>query len=501
MAGEHLNSRTLIPPMAWGAVLCVVLIAGCIQPFHDTFTLIGPLGALTGVSLFFFWNLTRRDRRLPITDLGSFYMLAICAYGAIPLILHLFSGMRLSVLSHGRLLAVDPRPDEFAWVGWMHVIFAVSFAYAYLAIREKRLNAVGIPLNISTTTSTILVAMFLMLEGYFFFLKVSAGIDFSTAYDSSLYEHVEAYGQLSATEQQFVAHPLGMLSAIKIGLIIWLISRWTSRAHRWTVIAVMIFSIWSYLEAPGGRYAIISILLAAILTYHHTVRPVRLRAAVMWGFLLMASFFVANIMRGGASSGAQLEAVWGGLEDPSAVFTVSNEFQISYGSVLELQHNLTSGALVNIPWQIYAQDVLLHLPQQLLPFEKVDPVQWYVASTKDPDFFNYGVIAQAILGLGVLELIVRGLVIGAILASAHNWWIRRSHKFWPTFFYIWLAIALYQSFRNTSFHTAPLIVYQWLPVYVLISLTEAFFRRLQRALCSVKSTAKLPAYASGQVPT
>lgn len=500
MAADSLNSRTLVPPITLAAALAVVLIALSLRPIYQVFTLIAPLSALTGICVLFFWNLTRKDRRLPIIDLGSFYMLAILAYGALPLTWHLLSGMHLTVFGHGRLYAIDPAPAEFAQVGWMHVVFALLFACAYLAMRRKPPYASGTHLRVSGTTSKILLAMLLVFQGYFFWVRASTGVEFSTAYDSSLYEQAAAYQQLSLVQQQFIAHPYGMLAAIKIGLIIWLTANWTSRAHRWALISVLVFLVLSYIKAPGGRFTLISMFLAAFLTYHHTVQPIRLRAAVTYSSLLMASFFAANMFRGGDGSGIRVVAIWDAL-DMSTGFSFANEFQISYGSILELHHKLTSGALREIPWQVYLHDLLLVIPQQLLPFEKIDPVRWYVTSTNNPDYFNYGVIAESVLGFGLAELVVRGLMTGLIFAAIHNWWMRKSSKFWPTFFYMWLMIVVYQSFRNTSTHIVPLIIYQWLPVYAVVALLGTVFQQQRPALSSLKPEAGLPGHAIGTDPT
>jgi hypothetical protein len=484
MDREYLNSRTLIPPIAWGTVLAIVILALSLEPIHEVFTLIAPLCALIGISVLFFLNQTRKDRRLPIADLGSFYMLAILAYGAIPLAFHLLSGMNLTVLSHVRLYAIDPAPDEFAQVGWMHVFFAFSFACAYLAMRGKHPYGGVVHVHISGTTSKILLVMLLVFQGYVFWVKASTGVDFSAAYnDNSVYEQAEAYQQLSLVQQQLISHPYGMLAAIKMGLIIWLTTNWHRQPFRWTLITVLGTSVLSYLQAPGSRYLLLSMFLAAFLTYHITVRPIRQRAAVMYFALLMIAFFIANIYRLGTEYIDQLGDLSGVVDK---FFSVSNEFQAHYGSILDLQDNFTSGTLETLPWQVYLHEVLLIFPHQILPFEKIDPVAWYVAATY-PDFFNYGVIAQSVVGFGFAELVLRGIVTGAIFAVIHNWWMRKAGQFWPTFFYIWLLIAVYQSFRNASMYIAPLIIYEWAPVFVLAMLLKAVFSQQYLALAPVSS--------------
>ena len=450
------------------------MIVGIIIPIatgNQEMIILAPLIALVGILILFLGRLTREDGRLPIADIGSFYVLAIFAYGAIPLLFHLLSGMQLTVLSHGRLLSLNPPPIEYALVGWLHVVFMATFVLTYISIRKANPFLEGKALVVTKNTLKVLLLMWLMFEGYFLYLKLFMGINFSTAYDSSLYESAAAYAQLGTTQQQFVAHPLGMLSAIKIGLIIWLTSKWKSRAHRLVLIAVLFYILWGYLQAPGGRFAIISIFLTVMLAYHQLVQPIRFRKALFYGFLLLITFFAANIYRGQDTGNVGLafdfikETSGGG----SGLFSFSNEFQISYGSIMELENNLYNNFFGGIPWQVYFHDILLLVPNQLLPFEKIDPVLWYVKATNNPDYFNYGVIARSIIGFGLVEVILFGLIMGGILASIHNWYIRNCGSFWHTFLYIWIAIVVYQSFRNVSTYVAPLFLYQWLPVYLLAS--------------------------------
>jgi hypothetical protein len=449
----------------------IVGITIAIAPGNQGLIILAPLIALVGILILFLGRLTREDGRLPIADIGSFYVLAIFAYGAIPLLFHLLSGMQLTVLSHDRLLSLDPPPIEYALVGWLHVVFMATFVLTYISIRKANPFLEGKALVVTKNTLKVLLLMWLMFEGYFLYLKLFMGINFSTAYDSSLYESAAAYAQLGTTQQQFVAHPLGMLSAIKIGLIIWLTSKWKSRAHRLMLIAVLVYILWGYLKAPGGRFAIISIFLTVMLTYHQLVQPIRFRKTLFYGFLLLITFFAANIYRGQDTGNVGLafdfikETSGGG----SGLFSFSNEFQISYGSIMELENNLYKNFLGSIPWQVYFHDIFLLVPNQLLPFEKIDPVLWYVKATNNPDFFNYGVIARSIIGFGLVEVILFGLIMGGILASIHNWYIRHCGSFWHTFLYIWIAIVVYQSFRNVSTYVAPLFLYQWLPVYLLAS--------------------------------
>ena len=139
--------------------------------------------------------------------------------------------------------------------------------------------------------------------------------------------------------------------------------------------------------------------------------------------------------------------------------------------MLELKEMKEIGALGRVPWQVYLSDVLLLFPQQLLPFEKIDPVLWYTNVTQSAGFFVYGVIAQAILGLDWIELIIRGIVLGGIMAAFHRWYVRRASSFWVTLFYCWLMLWSYNAVRNTTFYLVVWIVYRFVPAVLLVGVS------------------------------
>ncbi len=141
--------------------------------------------------------------------------------------------------------------------------------------------------------------------------------------------------------------------------------------------------------------------------------------------------------------------------------------QIFYGSIIELKELIRNSNLTEyVPLQVYFIDLLALIPQQFLPFEKLQPYIWYLGATNNPDYFNYGVIAQSLLGFGIIELVARGALMGLLFGAIHNRVLKEDWSFWAAFFYIWLAIVCYQSFRNTMLHFVPLSIYQWVPVYI-----------------------------------
>ena len=118
------------------------------------------------------------------------------------------------------------------------------------------------------------------------------------------------------------------------------------------------------------------------------------------------------------------------------------------------------------------------VPQQLLPIKKIDPSEWYlgVKGINDQTGYMFGVIAQSVIGFGLLELALRGAVLGVIFAAAGRWYTRRSSRFLPTLFYVWLCVWSYYTFRASTFYLLSPIIYRVLPALALIYFGERLRR-------------------------
>jgi hypothetical protein len=92
----------------------------------------------------------------------------------------------------------------------------------------------------------------------------------------------------------------------------------------------------------------------------------------------------------------------------------------------------------------------------------------------------FGVIAQAIVGFGLLELVLRGALVGLLFAWAQRWYTRRAARFLPTLVYVWLCVWSYYTFRASTFYLLSPIIYRLLPVVVLIYAGARLLGRLPR---------------------
>ncbi len=166
-----------------------------------------------------------------------------------------------------------------------------------------------------------------------------------------------------------------------------------------------------------------------------------------------------------------------------------------------LLQNLGVIHLVTVEDQIYINDIARVLPpQQLVPFRKIAAADWYrdefktTARFRRPTGMMWGVVTQSIVGLDWIELIARGLVLATILAWLHQKYLRNSHSFFYTLFYLWLGAKIYNCYRDTTLAPLVLVLYEVLPIFFAVKVLGVVLRRGTRpSVSSVSREVGTPA--------
>jgi hypothetical protein len=167
------------------------------------------------------------------------------------------------------------------------------------------------------------------------------------------------------------------------------------------------------------------------------------------------------------------------IDAPNGIERISanNEFSGLYATAYDVAQRHNDGRLSKVPWQLYLNDLLLMVPSQLLPFEKVEPSEWYMDQIGLRDTgagFMWSVISQAEVGFGIPELILRGAVLGILFAYLHRWYIRRSDSWIVTGFYVFMCLMSYYTFRATTFFFLVFIEYWFLGSLLFIYVLSMF---------------------------
>jgi hypothetical protein len=429
--------------------------------------------------LWFIATLWNRDRTLPLFDVGVICVLAMLVYTTVPLFNYMAGGLQFTKVSDARLHAYRPTPFELGAFHWRHVFYVFFFTIVYATARGKYLVKQHQAKTPNCSIIWAIAILALLFAGYLLFLRLLTGSPFGGwSYKEKLALHATGMQvQLPLVVRQISHYFAGMFLIFKLALMMIVIQhchrrRWRIALYLWLTVEI-VFCIYKL----GSRTDVALLLMAAGILYHRLVKPLKLGLVLVAGFLLLAGFFAYGIARDNSMRTAPLQAIYPDV----SILNYSNEFQSLLGTSYDLYQRRQDGSL-QVPWQLYASDCLMLVPQQICPIEKIDPSQWYlrlIGLQNTGAGLMFGVISQAIVGLDWLELALRGVILGFILARIHRWYLRNSYSFFVTLFYVWLCIRIYYSFRASTFYLMALVVYEIIPAFLLIKTMPGLLRFLR----------------------
>jgi hypothetical protein len=439
-----------------------------------------PALVIVNVAIWFLVVLWNRDRELPLFELGTICVAFTALYAAYPLVAYLLADGLWTAASDRRLRVWAPDMQELGRYSWGSVAYIAGLASAYLAIRGRATAAGVRPHPLSATGSMIVVWLFLVLVTYFAWLWVWFGVTYNPSYQDVELGQVGVARDLPYVLQQISHNARGILSILKLCALAFLMHRWSSIPARVVLIAWLVGEIAATALRMGARTEIVVLLLSAVLLYHRLVRPLDLKViAVAAPALVCAALlfgFARDFMRGGSST------VTG------SYWAAANEFQILLGTGFDLHKRREAGILENPPWQVYAADALRLVPSQLLGVQKIEPSDWYLEQlgvTTPGVGMMFGVMGQAAIGYGPIELLLRGSMLGLLFALVHRAYARRAGGFWVTMLYLYLCLWSYYTIRASSFYFVYVIVYRFLPTMLFVVVATDLVGRAARSSPSV----------------
>jgi len=161
----------------------------------------------------------------------------------------------------------------------------------------------------------------------------------------------------------------------------------------------------------GERHELVALSLSSALLYHRKVSRLTTMKSAILGLVLLGGFLAMGNLRQGEQVGV----------------TASNEFEACFSTARELVQATRDGRVDAAPPQLFWADFVSIVPQQFLPFKKIDPSEWYLHQFV-PDLiklyqgYGFGVLSEAAVGFGYPEIIVKGLLIGSIFARIVQWY-------------------------------------------------------------------------------
>ena len=420
------------------------------------------------------WN---RDHIFPVFDVGTIWAAGTVIYGVFPLLNFIAGGMEWAPQSDGRLLHYQSagliNPSLISSFGWRHVLYMISFACVYLLIRGR-----GLPREKVKAPHVLgpAVAMLIGAWLYLLFVELQYGLVLDRSYrDAATGLLPVSYPHLV---MQITHNVFDSVLLLKQIILLVLMTRWHEWRWRWLTIAWLGYEVVRVVLHMGARSIVVLLVLTFILFYHRLVKPLTLKAAVLAAATVLSVFLFLGIVR-------NLGAFSGYSASESSMLTSNNEFQALFATAFDLHMRREMGVLPPVPWQIYVSDLYLEIPSQLLPFYKWDPAEWYleVIGVRGQGIgYMFGVMAQAAVGWDWFELALRGALLGLLFGFLHKWLVQHASSFFATLLYTYISIWSFNTFRATTFWFLYNLVYQFIPIVMILILLSVLSRRfVQRA--------------------
>jgi hypothetical protein len=272
--------------------------------------------------------------------------------------------------------------------------------------------------------------------------------------------------------QQITHNIAGIQLIAKLGLLIVLFRNFHLRAIRYVFWLWFAVHLISTVTKMGARTELVLFSIASVFLYHRFVTALSMTKAFVIGGSVLVAFLVLGFFRD----------YWETGDDIGVFLQASNEFQALFGTAYDMVLYEREGQ--SVPMLLHWADLFRIIPQQLLPFQKIDPSNWYLEQLGVDDRsvgLMFGVIAQGLLINDPAGIALLACIVGTGLGALHNWYVKRAHRFWTTLFYLWMCVEVYYSFRASALYAATWIIYRFIPLYLLVETTAWILRTGRRS--------------------
>ena len=446
-------------------------VFGYLMATPEALPVILPMCAAASIVAVFMSGLWRRQGiRVSCFEIGAVYVFVVSVYAIYPLLGFVVNGLVYSPSSDSRLYRAQPDTAEVAVIGWYYVTHLGAFAAAYLFFRSDD-GVVPVKYQLPDRNS-LSAAIILYVSIKLFLWSVGAwfGLSVETYADGYL-----LHTKVPLIIAQLINHLGGAVFTLELIILVAMFGRY--RQFRFWIFAWILVVFLMTAIKLGARTQLILMAISSMVIYDRLVRPIPPHAVSLLGLGLLSCFLVLGLVRNGLTAD--------GLPFGEGLFSQSSEFECLFGNVYDLGAMKASGQIRDLPAGFFLSDITSLIPQQIAPFSKISPSAWYVktfyrSAEEGGQGFAFGTIAESVLGWSWFDLVLRGGVLGLLLATLHRYCAVRSGNFWALIFYVWATVWVYQLFRSTTFHLLPLAFFRFLPVCIGVKMLAGHRSRAGR---------------------
>lgn len=422
--------------------------------------------AILGSLVIAYKRSVRRNSHMAAIDIGVWWLAFLALYSIQPTLYWLVTGEFLSVASN-RLEKLGTTASDIAVILTISACYATAFVLTYLRItRSARFQ--GAPLfakirnNVFIPTAILFIILWLVMQGLF--SEIGAGDGYESRF-LNLSESSLGMRRLHKFSQAFL-----IISGIVV--IVAMLQRPKTRIFTVIAIPVLVLMVASL---GGSRGPAFMLALVFLISWHALVRPIPRMA---WGTFALFGILAFNLL--GAMRSYER------LPDASELLpwlVASGEFEHVFGNAVELLHAVRDERLL-LPYTIRFAEFLAFLPSELLIFEKTSLSDWFMDAFY-PDLkatgggLAFGAMAQAVIGGGAVEALLRGATFGAVLGVFYQILVKYSGHWWAFPAYIYILIRIFDAVRSTTFSFLSDFIQVLVPLIVFLGVFSQFIHRRQ----------------------
>ena len=418
--------------------------------------------------VFWVYNLVaRRDGRAPIDDIGIWWLSVFLLYSTLPPLAWLVQGGSYGPLS-GRLYNLQPKTQEVIYLLSIALAYIFGFLSVFLVfLKQVRPPSLAAQAHIGNSKMAGAAVIIFLSSLIGIILSMSGLIRSADSYADS---YVVAY-ELPRSLRQLIKIVGGFSTAASLVLIVALFQRWPK--YRFIFLCYL-FSIILAINPEGGRGKIVTPLLSLIVAWHVLIRPISNKKVLIGGFFGLLGFLVLGVLRN-IRSLTEVGSV--GFEGIGV-----GEFDALWANAIELLQEKKIGQ-ININFETRFGEILNFVPSQLLWYEKLSLNDWYLNNfypglkEETGTGWVFGAISQAVIGGGLIEAVIRGVMIGALAGWLMKWVRKATTAWWRFPLHLFLLMGVFSGIRETTFIQFDGLVQVWLIAPILITLIGDSFTK------------------------
>lgn len=378
-----------------------------------------------------------RDKRYPIEDIGLFIIICLAGYTILPVLSWLLQGGEY-IIPGSRLSQIQPPKNDILYVQLVSIFFSFGVFLYYHKNKKNMPLPINYKINYFISDSIFFASIFIFLSNLIIngILTSILGLDLASSY-------TETY-KLRASIPLQLAQFLNLLNAIahfsKIVIVVGGLQRWYRLKF---IIYLFLFITILVFDKAGARSFLFINLFLFIVIYHLMVNEISSLRITIIGLFGLVYFIILGILR--VTS----------LENVSFQFGLPlGEFDTIFANSLHLLGEKNDNNL-EVPFTLFLNDFFSFVPSQILPYEKIDYSNWYL-NNYYPEFkalgggLAFGLVAQIILGYGIIESFIRGIFVGLISIWLLKWVRVRNGQWWKIVVFISILLSSYNVVRDSN---------------------------------------------------